>query len=218
MTLVKICGVKTAEQAIGAAEAGADFIGLVFAKSPREVTPAQAKAIVTALKKKTARVPQIVGVFVNAPASLVTGVADLCGLDMAQLSGDETWEYCRDLSRPVIKVIRLARKYKATQVIAGLEQGEKILGKQKHLFLLDSYEKEKYGGTGRPFDWGPARPIFDKFRAMLAGGLTPENVAGAVKTLRPFGVDVSSGVETNGIKDMDKIRKFIQAVREGDGG
>jgi phosphoribosylanthranilate isomerase len=215
MTRIKICGIRDESHALAIAEAGADFIGLVFASSPRQLTPAQAEKIVTALKKSKTTT-ETVGVFVNTPASKVNEIADFCHLDWVQLSGDEPWGYCRDLVIPVIKVIRISRHQKPEQICADLTYGTKILDTPKYLFLLDANVREKYGGTGRTFNWNLAKPIAEQFMVIVAGGLTPQNVAKAIRTVSPWGVDVSSGVETRGIKDMTKVRKFIKAVREAD--
>jgi len=215
MTAIKICGIKNEEHALAAAEAGADFIGLVFANSPRQVTPALAEKIVSILKKNKARV-KAVGVFVNMPAPTVRKIADTCGLDWSQMSGDEPWEYCLELSHPVIKVIRVSRNNRAESVNQHLEIGAQILAGQKHMFMLDASDGEKYGGTGLTFDWNLARPIAEKFPVIIAGGLNPENVGRAIKLIKPWGVDVSTGVETKGAKDMKKIIRFIEAVRRVD--
>jgi phosphoribosylanthranilate isomerase len=216
MTRIKICGIKEEAHAIAVAEAGADFIGLVFASSRRQVSPTQADKIASALKKSEATT-EVVGVFVNTPAPTVRKLADFCHLDWVQLSGDETWAYCRELNLPVIKVIRVSRNYKSEQIDADLAYGGKLLAKQKHVFLLDTGARGRYGGTGRSFDWKLAKPIAGKFPVILAGGLTPGNVAEAIRAVTPWGVDVSSGVETGGAKDMTKIRKFIKAVRQANG-
>ena len=212
MTHIKICGIKEVAHALMVAEAGADFIGLVFAPSPRQVTPAQAEKIVAALKKSKAKT-EVVGVFVNTPAAKVKKIAGFCHLDWVQMNSDEPWVYCRELDIPVIKVIRVSRHYKPEQICADLAYGARILKNQNHLFLLDSNVRYKYGGTGRTFDWNLAQPIARQFPVIVAGGLTPRNVAEAIRTMAPWGVDVSSGVETRGTKDMAKIRKFIEAVR-----
>ena len=213
MTRIKIDGIKTEEHALTVAEAGADYIGVVFAQSPRQITPARAEKIVAALKGEKASV-ETVGVFVNAHVGTVNKIADKCGLDWVQLHGDEPWESCLELARPVIKVIRISRNQKAEQVCKDLAYGTKLLNKQKHIYLIDSNVKGRYGGTGIRLDWKLAVPIAREFQVIIAGGLTPDNVAEAIQVISPWGVDVSSGVETKGVKDMEKVRKFIQAVRK----
>ena len=215
MTRIKIDGIKTEAHALTAAEAGADFIGMIFAQSPRQISPARAEKIVAALKGEKTSV-ETVGVFVNAHVGTVNKIADKCGLDWVQLHGDEPWESCLELARPVIKVIRISRNQKAEQVCKDLAYGTKLLNKQKHIYLIDSNVKGRYGGTGIKFDWKLAVPIAKEFPVIIAGGLTPDNVAEAIKTISPWGVDVSSGVETKGVKDMGKVKKFIQAVRKAD--
>jgi phosphoribosylanthranilate isomerase len=212
MTRIKICGIKEEAHALAAAEAGADFIGMVFAPSPRQVTPARAEKIVSALKK-TGATTEVVGVFVNTPAAKVKKIAEFCHLDWVQMNSDEPWVYCRELGTPVIKAIRVSRHNQPEQICADLAYGSKILTDQKHLFLLDSNVRYKYGGTGRTFDWSLAKLPASQFPVIVAGGLTPKNVADAIRTVAPWGVDVSSGVETKGVKDMIKVRKFIEAVR-----
>jgi phosphoribosylanthranilate isomerase len=216
MTRIKICGIREEAHAGAAAEAGADFIGLVFAPSPRQVNTARAEKIVAALRKKK-HDTEVVGVFVNTPPGRVKRMAAACHLDWVQLSGDEPWSYCRQLDIPLIKAIRVSRNYTPVQIMADLEYGTRLLSGQNHLFLLDSSDRERYGGTGRTFDWNLARPIAERFPVIIAGGLTPSNVAEAIRTAAPWGVDVSSGVETKGIKDMNKIKKFVAAVRKADG-
>ena len=215
MTHVKICGIKEEAHAMAIARAGADFIGFMFAASPRQITPGNARKIITALKGNAHQI-ETVGVFVNTPAARVNRTADTCGIDWVQISGDEPWEYCRELDRPIIKVIRVSRNYKPEKIIADMSYGDKILGKQKHIFLIDANVGDKYGGTGKTFDWKLARPIADKFPVIIAGGLTTENVGEAINIIKPWGVDVSSGVETRGAKDLDKILKFITAVKNID--
>lgn len=215
MTRIKICGIREEAHALAAAEAGADFIGLVFARSPRQVTPAQAEKIVAALKQSGSAI-ETVGVFVNRPAVQVNRIAEACHLDWVQLSGDETWQYCLDINKPIIKALRV-RKYQHPDTIrANLAIGEKVLSSQKHIYLLDSQIKGKYGGTGMAFDWSLAQPATEQFSVIIAGGITPENVAQVIKMAAPYGVDVSSGVETDGTKDITKIRALIKAVRKAD--
>lgn len=214
MTHVKICGIKDKVHALAAAEAGADFIGLVFAQSPRQVTPDEARQIVDAITKRGCAV-KIVGVFVNTPASQVNACADLCHLDWIQLSGDEPWEYCRQINRQVIKAIRLGGQ-SSEDVCAELSLGASMLSTQTFVALLDSEVKSKYGGTGVAFDWSLAKLVAMRFPVIMAGGLTPENVTEAIQIVAPWGVDVSSGVEVEGVKDAAKIRAFIDAVRKTD--
>jgi phosphoribosylanthranilate isomerase len=211
MTRVKICGIRDKNHALAAVEAGADFIGLVFAPSPRQVTPTQACEIASAVKKSS-DATRVVGVFVNAPASQVNEIADFCALDLVQLSGDESWEYCREVVEPVIKAIRISQQ-SPEELYAELSAGGELLPSQRFIALLDSQVEGKYGGTGESFNWNLAQQVAKKFPVIVAGGLDPENVAKLIETVRPWGVDVSSGVETNGLKDASKIRAFVKAVR-----
>ncbi len=215
MTRVKICGIREKAHALAAIEAGADFIGLVFAPSKRQVTPARAGEIVDAAKSRSDAI-DTVGVFVNMPAAEVNAIANSCNLDWVQLSGDESWEYCREISKPLIKAIRIRQGQSPEQILADLATGAKILTPKKYLYLLDSELKGRYGGTGTAFDWNLARQAAEQFPVIIAGGLTPENVAEAIKMVAPWGVDVSSGVETGGVKDIAKIKAFIEAVRKAD--
>jgi phosphoribosylanthranilate isomerase len=159
MTKVKICGIKTVEPALAAAEAGADFIGLVFASSPRQITPAQANKIVAALKDDRKGAPEIVGIFVNTPVHVVNRIAEFCYLDYVQLCGDEDFEYCRELKPPVFKVIRINRHHTSEQVCQDLTAWSKVLSNRRHIFLLDTYDRERYGGTGQALDWDIAKPL-----------------------------------------------------------
>jgi phosphoribosylanthranilate isomerase len=215
MTYIKICGIRSEDIAMGAAEAGADFIGLVFAPSPRQVTPELAARIIATLKKNKAKAKSV-GVFVNMPISTVRKIADTCGLDWVQLSGDESWAYCRELGRPFIKVIKYISHEPVAVTGLKIAEGKRILNKHKYMVLLDTAVKGLFGGTGKSFPWKIAKPIASKHRVIIAGGLKSGNVGRAIKTLRPWGVDVSTGVETKGVKDMRKIVKFIKAVRVAD--
>lgn len=214
MTKVKICGVRTAAHGTAAAEAGADLIGLVFAPSRRQVTADEAKAVVTAIKKSDTDV-QTVGVFVKETAAAINATADEAGLDWVQLSGDEPAALGRELERPVVMVVHVGGE--TSKVLARrLDAMEKELKGHQHLFLLDTHTKHAYGGTGTAFDWDAAKFAAGRFPVIVAGGLTPENVTDAIEALHPWGVDVSTGVETDGDKDADKIREFIRKVREYD--
>jgi phosphoribosylanthranilate isomerase len=214
MTRIKICGIRDRAHALAAVEAGADFIGLVFAPSQRQVSPARACEIASAVKKSSDST-KVVGVFVNAPSSQVNKLADFCALDWVQLSGDESWEYCREVVRPVIKAIRIDRQ-SPEELYAELSAGGKLLPAQEFITLLDSRVEGKYGGTGESFNWNLAQQVTKKFPVIIAGGLDLKNVARLIEKVAPWGVDVSSGVETRGVKDTSKIKAFIEAVRKAD--
>ncbi len=199
---VKICGITSVEDALAAAEAGADAVGLMFyEKSPRFVALETAAAIVRALPPHVARV----GVFVNASEAAVGEAIAACGLTILQFHGEETPEYCRSFPVMTMKAFRV-KDAKSLDLLPEYATDA---------WLLDAYAAGALGGTGERFNWDLAvasqklgRPIF------LAGGLTPENVAEAVRQVRPFGVDVSSGVESApGKKDAAKVRAFIAAAK-----
>lgn len=216
MTRVKICGISRIEDAQAVVRAGADFIGLVFALSPRQVSPEKARRIVETLEGTRSR-PQVVGVFVNTPASEINRLADFCGLDLVQLSGDESWEYCRDIDRPIIKVVHVSGHGGAEPVLEEIFRGESVLGSDGFICLLDTGVKGSYGGTGKKFDWALAGEVGRRRPVIIAGGLDAENVGEAIKIAMPWGVDVSSGVETGGNKDITRIEAFVRAVRRADG-
>jgi phosphoribosylanthranilate isomerase len=213
-TRIKICGIRDKAHALAAVEAGADFIGLVFAPSQRQVSPAQACEIASAVKKST-NATKVVGVFVNAPSSQINELADFCALDWVQLSGDESWEYCREIVRPVIQAIRIDQQ-SPEELYAELSAGSKLLPAQGFITLLDSRVEGKYGGTGESFNWNLAQRVTKRFPVIIAGGLDPKNVTRLIERVAPWGVDVSSGVETGGVKDIAKIKAFIEAVRKAD--
>ena len=199
---VKICGITSIADGLAAAEAGADLIGLMFAeKSPRYISPQTAVEISRALPPFVLRV----GVFVNPPEELVLRAVAECGLNLLQFHGDEPPEFCTQFGIMSVKAFRI-------RDAASLDELPKY---PTDAFLLDAFSPEARGGTGEKFNWDLAieakkfgKPIF------LAGGLTPQNVAAAVKKIQPFGVDVSSGVESApGKKDHQKIRDFIAAAR-----
>ncbi len=210
MTRVKICGITDVAHAQAAAEAGADLIGVVFAPSPRRVTPEKAKEIAAAAKKHGL---PVVGVFVNTPAAEVNSLAADCGLDWVQLSGDEDTDCCRQVRRPLVKAVHIAPDWNEEQLLAHLESSQRKLRHHPPIYLLDTQVEEKYGGTGKAFSWDIARPAAVKYPVIIAGGLDPENVGRVVTELKPWGVDVSSGVESGGTKDIEKIKAFVAAVR-----
>jgi phosphoribosylanthranilate isomerase len=198
---VKICGITRLEDALAAAKAGADSIGLNFyAKSPRRIDPARAAEIVRALPEGV----EAVGVFVNEPPERVNALAEQAALHMVQLHGDESPEDAERVHLPVIKALRL----RGEEDIAAAERYK------VDLYLLDT-PSEIFGGTGQTHDWLLAAKACRRLRAFLAGGLTPDNVAEAVRAVNPYGVDVAGGVESApGIKDPARIAAFIQAARE----
>ena len=199
---VKICGITSEADAVAAADAGADAIGLMFYEgSPRCVSIEQAKVISVALPPRIIRV----GIFVNAEETLITRAIAECTLNILQFHGDESPEDCGRFPVMTLKAFR----------VAGPETLEEMQQFSTDGFLLDAFSKEALGGTGETFKWELAvrakefgRPIF------LAGGLTPDNVSDAVRTVEPFAVDVSSGVEIEpGKKCADKMRAFVSAAK-----
>jgi phosphoribosylanthranilate isomerase len=199
-TRVKICGITRVEDGLAAAAAGADAIGLVFADSPRRVTAAQAARIAAALPPFIT----VVGLFVDAPAIVIREILGQVPLDLLQFHGRESPEACRGHGRPYIKAIAMQE---AVDVKAEAQRFADAAG-----LLLDSFHARLAGGSGQTFDW--ARVPSDLGRPLiLAGGLTSDNVAAAIRAVRPYAVDVSSGVESSkGIKDAAKIAAFVMAV------
>jgi phosphoribosylanthranilate isomerase len=193
---VKICGICDAADAAMAAESGADMLGFHFCSSQRRVTPEEAKAIIDGLAVR----PKIVGVFIDQSEDEVRQVADFAGLDLVQLHGSEPRGF--DGGRPAIKVL----KVKDGRIPGAGDWPDPI--------MLDSWSADQRGGTGRTWDWELARPLLSTRRVFIAGGLEPGNVGKVVTGFKPYGVDVSSGVEASiRVKDPDKVRAFIHAVR-----
>ncbi len=213
MTHIKICGLSEVEHV--AAASGADFLGLVFAPSRRRVSPEKARVLAEAIHNLHPH-PLAVGVFVNEAPREVNRVAAYYGLDRIQLSGDETWEYCREIERPVIKSRRVSPSDTPGEIITEIEAGYRLLTGKDPLCLLDTKSGDSYGGTGHSFDWQLARAVASALPIIVAGGLHPANVGRCIREVRPWGVDVSSGVESEGKKDPAAIHAFIQAVKEID--
>ena len=188
------------EAALAAKMFGADLLGFVIASSKRQITLAQAQKI----SRQVSGIAKV-GVFVNAPLYEVQAVARECLLDYVQLHGDESPEYCSQVGYPVIKAFRISPEFRVTS----------FTGYQPAWTLFDSFRVGQQGGTGIAFDWQQAQVLVQQAPRPLfaAGGLTPDNVAEAIQILKPDGVDVSGGVETNGVKDIAKIKRFIAAVR-----
>jgi len=233
---VKICGLTHPEHIEAATAVGAEFIGLVFAeRSRRHVTVQQAKRLVAVLPPRRSPAaaslplegggrwfvrcaeavdaligrgrPLVVGVFADQPPAIVNSIAEAVDLDLIQLSGNERLDACLQMRRPTLKTVRTVPGLTATALHRGIEPG------MAHLIHLDAYVTGELGGTGVTAAWDVAAALSEEMPIMLAGGLTPENVAEAVATVRPWAVDVSSGVERGGVKDVALIGAFIEAAR-----
>ncbi len=201
MTKVKICGLMELEHVKVAVESGADAIGFVFAKSRRQVTVEQSKELATAVQSNVLKI----GVFVNESLEEVGRIAREVPLDVVQLHGDEDFDYVQRLSLPTIKALSIRNQ----------EDVRQALRYEVDYFLFDAPGVEYRGGSGHSFDWSlltKANISHDK--VILAGGLTENNINEAINSVKPFMVDVSSGVETAQRKDAEKIRTFIRAVRD----
>jgi len=198
-TRVKICGITRVEDALAAAVFGADAIGLIFAEaSPRCVTAEQARAIVVALPPFMS----VAGLFVDAPADYIREVLGQVPIGLLQFHGREAPEECRQFGHPYIKAVRMVPDVDITAEARRYAQAAGL--------LLDAYDPQLAGGTGATFDWSRVPPDLG-LPVILAGGLTPENVARAIEAVQPYAVDVSSGVEqSQGIKDAAKIAAFIR--------
>lgn len=203
MTRIKICGITSPEDALTAVEAGADALGFVFYKeSPRHIFPEEAARIINLLPPFV----QAVGLFVNEAPEIVNQISRNCRLGLVQLHGDETPDYCKMIEQRVMKAFRI-RSLTCLDPIADY----RLSG-----CLLDAYSPAAFGGTGKRFNWEIAcEAMIRGHRIVLAGGLTPDNVAEAIRQVKPYAVDVSSGVEVApGKKDVDKVREFIRNAKE----
>jgi phosphoribosylanthranilate isomerase len=204
MTKIKICGIKTVKDALAAMEAGADLIGFNFyPKSPRYIDVGICRNIMSVMRMHGH--VTYVGVFVNASVEEVYATIETCGLSLAQLHGDETPEMLSALNGKAFKAFR-----GIPSDITGYERND------APALLVDAAVKGVYGGSGVTADWSAAAELAKKYPLLLAGGLTPENAADAVRQVKPWGVDVASGVESEpGKKDASKMKAFVQAVRNG---
>jgi phosphoribosylanthranilate isomerase len=202
MVKVKICGITNLDDALLAVDAGADALGFVFfGASPRNVSPEQASAIIRRLPPFI----QTVGLFVNESLSTINETADACGLDIIQLHGEESPDFCTGVKRRVLKALR----------VRNITSLEPMPSYRVSAFLLDTWSPNAQGGTGQTFNWDIAAAAAGNGKIVLAGGLTTDNIADAIRQVRPYGVDVSSGVEvTHGKKDAVKINEFIRKAKE----
>jgi phosphoribosylanthranilate isomerase len=217
MTWVKICGTTNLEDALTAVDAGADAVGFVFyEKSPRNISVEAAREIVEKLPERVEKV----GVFVNEVEATLCDVADRTGLTCIQMHGDNEDPHVADLvvaKRPKLKILAAISMLQARPDGSAMMWHPDVV----HSFLLDSGDSSKHGGTGTIFDWSASLPVLGNIkklgRVVTAGGLTPENVSEAIGILKPWGVDVVSGVEASpGKKDPEKVRAFVKAVRDAD--
>jgi phosphoribosylanthranilate isomerase len=205
VTKIKICGIKTVNDALAAMDAGTDLLGFNFyPKSPRYIDVGTCRDIMSVMRKYG----QItyVGLFVNASVAEVRATLETCGLSLAQLHGDETPEMLDALN---------GKAFKALRGVPNAERINDFARSNAPALLVDAAVKGEYGGTGVTADWSAAAELAKQYPLLLAGGLTPENVRDAVRQVNPWGVDVASGVEESpGQKDRSKMRAFVQAVRK----
>lgn len=202
MTKIKICGITNIEDALMVTELGADAVGFVFAPSRRKVNPQTAKEIIESIPSFITTV----GVFMNSDIEEVNQITDITKIDVIQLHGDEPSEYCGKIKRRVIKRVSIHESDTSEMIISRMEQ-----------YKVSAYLLDPGAGDGKAFDWKKAIGI--DYPLIIAGGLTPENVKGVIELLRPYGVDVSSGVEKSfGVKDKEKVNEFVKEVRSVDYG
>ena len=224
-TQVKICGIRKLEEAEITAQAGADYIGLVFVPGrPRRLDLDSAREITTGIKNLGADAPRVVGLFADQPLDEVNRTINDCGLDLAQLCGQEPLSYCENTEAEVIKVVHVKagidlnlgveEEGSVIRDLINLEDRVNLYTGPGHIVTLDRLVDGIPGGTGQSFNWDVAAHLSGRGHSfILAGGLTPDTVAQAIDVVQPWGVDVSSGVETGGVKDPDKIRTFIRNAK-----
>lgn len=202
-TRIKICGITNLEDALLALQLGADALGFVFSKSPRQISPEKAHEIISKLPPLVSTV----GVFADEPLARIVETLDACSIDVIQLHGDESQKYCSELKEFNKKII------KATRIRDELSLLE-LLNYDVDAYLFDSYSKEAYGGTGKTFDWNLIKGRNFSKPIILSGGLAADNVAEAINFFKPYGVDASSRLEKEpGIKNPELVKEFVKAVR-----
>ncbi len=219
-TMVKICGIKTAEAAWASAAAGADFLGFNFVEGVRrQLKTFEGQAVIRSYRtrgdrrdRRRGKGPKLVGLFRNQDLDWVNRLGRQMDLDCVQLNGDEDEAYTRGVHKQVFRQVRI-RPETDRDELSDIVQRHLDAGRY---VLLDHYDPVSPGGSGKRFDWSIAEGIASREGVLLAGGLNPENVGEAIRQLAPWGVDVASGVETDGEKDHDKIQAFVDAVRAAD--
>ena len=218
MIRVKICGIGTPDDACVAAEAGADFIGMVFVpERHRRITPDDAREIVDAVRSLDGPTPRMVGLFADQPLEKVNEVIAHCALDAVQLCGQETVEYSASVDCQVIKVVHIPASYRAPDDVPVVAERVREYADAGCLVTLDRLVEGIQGGTGQSFNLDVAASLAHRGgEFLLAGGLTPANVGRIISAVRPWGVDVSSGIETLGRKDRRKIQRFVENARHAD--
>lgn len=208
---MKVCGLRQPEHAVAAAEAGADLIGFIFAQARRFVPPPHARACIEAARAVKANVVAV-GVFVDATLAEIEEVVETAGVDMVQLHGAEPPELVHRLRKPAIKVFRPMPGASAAEIAADMAR-YRANGGGPGWFLLDGYSADAAGGSGARADWRLAAELARETPIFLGGGLDAENVAAAIEAVQPAGVDVSSGVEVDGVKDLARMRAFVDRAR-----
>lgn len=218
MTKVKICGLRELDDALAAASAGASLLGIVFEPHSRRFLEVEnARSLVRSFRARWNKMePRWVGVFANQPLEEVNGLLTYCDVDLAQMSGDESPDYCLQVVRPVVKVIHVKRGIHSKEEIEALNCSMIVYEDNGQMCMLDTFNRDAPGGTGEVFSWEVAEGLARDHSFLLAGGLNSENVSEAMSQVRPWGVDVSSGVETDGQKDRDKIIQFVAQVKRID--
>ena len=216
---VKICGIRDGDSAVEAAGAGADFLGVNLVEGVRrQLTRFQAQEVVRnyRIRARDHRInrlrdkgPRVVGLFRNQDARWVNSATQQIDLDCVQLCGDEDETYIRSMWKPVLRPIHVKPSMSRDELSDLVDHHLEL----DRIVLLDTYDENTPGGTGKTFDWSIAEGIVNREGVLLAGGLNPENVDDAVQQLTPWGVDVSTGVETDGVKDHAKIRAFIETAK-----
>jgi phosphoribosylanthranilate isomerase len=209
---VKICGIREPDHAIAAAEAGADMIGYNFASTRRYVAPEIARSAIEAAREASAGGVLAVGVFVNSTVAEMNAVVDVAGIDVVQLSGDEDPDVVAGIKRPVIKALRPVPGSSSDELLQEFVRWNSSF--PPIAFLVDGHLPGHFGGTGARADWELAARVAGIQPVMLAGGLSPANVAEAIGAVGPLGVDVSSGVEIDGRKDTAAIQAFIRQAKD----